>query len=457
MNAKLQPKIISAMLSIALLTMDSAAVAQNNTNALSSDELRVLRDFTALSDKEYIKVSDANLKKMVRIAIENSPLVREGKLNILAANEDINAAKGARYPQITGTGQSRVSGGDIPLEGRATGKLSYSVAAQMPIYDWGKIDALIAGRNSARDATAARFRLQGQALAIEATKVCLEYNKQRALLGISEEYVANVDKILTMLNKISKADAGRAGEMVQTRSRVLQAKSSQDAIRSKLQEAKIKLERILGKENIASCNGIGASFIVNPDIEAIRKNIKKHPQIEALEADRRSQKSNVDQISASRKPQLQIASSYGTLYPGVSTAGSGYNVSLMVTAPIFDGDILKSNERAAVERVNAGDERIEEATRQVDSLYREKYEIASSGIKRAQDYTALLEVSDRVRKDFFLQWSSLGKRSLFELLAIEQEQYSLQTNYVTTLFDAMSGYAEIMGNAGMIYGNSENK
>lgn len=456
MNAKLQPKIIAAMLSIALLTMNNAAHAQNSTNALSSDELRVLRDFTALSDKDYIKVSDANLKKMVRIAIENSPLVREGKFNLLAANEDINAAKGSRYPQITGTGQSRISGGDIPLEGRATGKLSYSVTAQMPIYDWGKIDALIAGRNSARDATAARFRLQGQNLAIEATKVCLEYNKQRALLGISEEYIANVDKILVMLNKISKADAGRAGEMVQTRSRVLQAKSSQDAIRSKLQEAKIKLERILGKENIASCNGIAASFIVSPDIETIRKNIKKHPQIEALEADRQFQKKNLDQVSASRKPLVQLTSSYGSLYPGVA-AGEGYNVSLVVTAPIFDGDILKSNERAAAERVNAGDERIEEATRQVDSLYKEKYEIASSGIKRAQDYTALLEVSDRVRKDFFLQWSSLGKRSLFELLSIELEQYSLQTNYVTTLFDSMSGYAEIMGNAGMIYGNAETK
>jgi outer membrane protein, adhesin transport system len=455
-NAKLQPKIIAAMLSIALLTMDNAAHAQNSTNALSSDELRVLRDFTALSDKDYIKVSDANLKKMVRIAIENSPLVREGKFNLLAANEDINAAKGSRYPQITGTGQSRISGGDIPLEGRATGKLSYSVTAQMPIYDWGKIDALIAGRNSARDATAARFRLQGQNLAIEATKVCLEYNKQRALLGISEEYIANVDKILVMLNKISKADAGRAGEMVQTRSRVLQAKSSQDAIRTKLQEAKIKLERILGKENIASCNGIAASFIVSPDIETIRKNIKKHPQIEALEADRQFQKKNLDQVSASRKPLVQLTSSYGSLYPGVA-AGEGYNVSLVVTAPIFDGDILKSNERAAAERVNAGDERIEEATRQVDSLYKEKYEIASSGIRRAQDFTALLEVSDRVRKDFFLQWSSLGKRSLFELLSIELEQYSLQTNYVTTLFDAMSGYAEIMGNAGMIYGNAETK
>lgn len=207
MNAKLQPKIIAAMLSIAIVAMDAPAYAQPSTNTFSADELKILRDFNALSDKEYIKASDAQLKKMVRLAIENSPLVREGKLNILAANEDINAAKGSRYPQITGTGQSRISGGDIPLEGRATGKLSYSVAAQMPIYDWGKIDALIAGRNSARDATVARFRLQGQALAIEATKTCLEYNKQRALLSIADEYIANVDKILVMLNKISKADA----------------------------------------------------------------------------------------------------------------------------------------------------------------------------------------------------------------------------------------------------------
>lgn len=456
MNAKMKPKLIAAMLSMAILPVEMSAYAQNPGNGFSADELRVLRDFTALNDKDRIKASDAQLKKMVRLAIENSPLVREAKLNIIAANEDINAAKGSRYPQITGTGQSRVSGGDIPLEGRATGRLSYNVAAQMPVYDWGKIDALIAGKNSARDATVARFRLQGQTLAIEATKTCLEYNKQRALLSITDEYITNVDKIMGMLGKIAKADAGRASELIQTKSRVLQAKSSQDAVRSKIQEIKFKLERILGKDNVASCYGIAASFIADPDIEAIRKNIKRHPQIEALEAERKFQKNSLDQVSASRKPLVQLTSSYGSLYPGVA-AGSGYNVSLLVSAPIFDGDILRSNERAAVERVNASDERLEEATRQVDSQYREKYEVANSGIKRAQDYTALLEVNDRVRKDFFLQWSSLGRRSLFELLSIEQEQYSLQSNYIVTLFDSMAGYAEIMGNAGIIYGNSDSK
>ena len=451
-----QPKLLASLISMTVFVMGSSAHAQLPNNQFSAEELRVLRDFNALSDKDRIKASDIQLKKMVHLAIENSPLVREAKLNIIAANQDIDSAKGNRYPQITGTGQSRISGGEIPIEGRATGKLSYTVAAQMPIYDWGKIDALIAGRVSARDASVAKFRLQGQSLAIEASKTCLEYNKQRALLSISDEYIVAIDKILGMIGKITKADAGRAGELIQTKSRVLQAKSSQDAVRSKLQETKLKLERILGKENVASCHGIGASFVVNPDLEGIRKSIRLHPQIEALEAERKFQKTNLDQASASRKPLVQVASSYGSLYPGVA-AGSGYNVSLMVTAPLFDGGILKSNERAAAERVNASDERLEEGIRQIDSQYLEKYESASSALKRAQDYVSLLDVNDRVRKDFFLQWSSLGRRSLFELLSIEQEQYSLQTNYITTLFDGMSGYAEIMGNAGMIYGSTDVK
>jgi hypothetical protein len=39
---------------------------------------------------------------------------------------------------------------------------------------------------------------------------------------------------------------------------------------------------------------------------------------------------------------------------------------------------------------------------------------------------------------------------LFELLAIELEQYNLQRGYFTSLFDAMIGHANILGNAGML-------
>jgi hypothetical protein len=39
---------------------------------------------------------------------------------------------------------------------------------------------------------------------------------------------------------------------------------------------------------------------------------------------------------------------------------------------------------------------------------------------------------------------------LFELLAIEQEQYNLQRGYFISLFDAMISIANIQGNAGQL-------
>jgi adhesin transport system outer membrane protein len=59
---------------------------------------------------------------------------------------------------------------------------------------------------------------------------------------------------------------------------------------------------------------------------------------------------------------------------------------------------------------------------------------------------SLLEINQRVRDDFFIQWSALGRRTLFELLAIEAEQYSLRTGYILSLYDSMLSNANVYGN-----------
>jgi hypothetical protein len=55
-----------------------------------------------------------------------------------------------------------------------------------------------------------------------------------------------------------------------------------------------------------------------------------------------------------------------------------------------------------------------------------------------------------VRDDFFLQWAALGRRSLFELLAIEAEQFSLQSGYYTALYDALTEIAGLKANYGTL-------
>ena len=69
-------------------------------------------------------------------------------------------------------------------------------------------------------------------------------------------------------------------------------------------------------------------------------------------------------------------------------------------------------------------------------------------LARAEEYVSLLEINKKVRDDFFVQWVALGRRSLFELLAIEAEQFSLDTGYFTTLYDGMIGVAFLRTTAG---------
>jgi adhesin transport system outer membrane protein len=87
---------------------------------------------------------------------------------------------------------------------------------------------------------------------------------------------------------------------------------------------------------------------------------------------------------------------------------------------------------------------------QLDTDYRDRNQTAIDNLRRVNEFTSLIEINDRVRKDFFVQWYSLGRRSLFELLAIEQEQYNLQRGYFISLFDAMISIANIQGNAGQL-------
>jgi len=251
------------------------------------------------------------------------------------------------------------------------------------------------------------------------------------------------------LTKVVEADPGRRAELVQAKSRLLQAQQSKESERSGVEQFKIRLNRLIGPDNAEMCDGIGASFLDKPDIEKIRAVVGDHPQVRASKHDLDAANRQIDEIVASRKPQFQATAAHAPVLPGLN---NDYYQSVTLTAslPIYDGNILQSSQQAALERSRAAAERIDFTVMQLDTEYRERNQLADDSLRRVGEFTSLIEINDRVRKDFFVQWYSLGRRSLFELLAIEQEQYNLQRGYFSALFDAMINIAAIQGNAGML-------
>ncbi len=416
--------------------------------ALTLEEVATLRNVAALQSPQNQISSDARIRLLVKQAHEFSPALRELDAVIEAAEQDINVAKGARSPQITVRGSSTITGG-LPSGSGSSGMPYIGANAALTVYDFGRISANVKTQEARKEAGGARYAQQANQIAIESVTVCLEYTRRRALLQAIEDYLQTVQKLVDMLTKVVDADPGRRAELVQARSRLLQAQQTRETERSGAVQIKARLNRLIGPDKSAMCDGIGASLLQLPDLEALRAAIDDQPQVQALKRDLAAASYQVDQISASRKPQVQATAAHAPILPGIN---NDYYQSIGITAsmPLYDGNILRSSEQAALERVRAISERIDLIKLQLDTDYRERFQMATDSLRRVDEFASLIEVNDRVRKDFFVQWYSLGRRSLFELLAIEQEQYNLQRGYFTSLFDAMINITNMLGNAGYL-------
>lgn len=428
-------------------SMSAKAEIKNDATTLQNSDYQELKRFSLLATADRIAESNLRQKQIIQGALLYSPTGREILASLSAASLDTVAAQGAKVPQVTATVQSSMTEGDIVPASKNRGSPGAILQASYVLYDWGRIDANIKGRKETELSLYARQSLLARQVAIEALGACLELNKQRALLTANIDYVNKIKDLVGRLNRVVESDPGRAGELVQTKSRMLQADSSIETARTKVAEVKIRLERILGPNQTQQCEGLGASLLNPPALNYVLDTISIHPQVKIVEADYRLNLSAVEQLAAARKPQASVVAAHAPVSLGFSQ-DYAQSITLSVTAPLYDGNTLKSSERASLERANAALERKEETIRQLTDDIKQRHSQAVRNLARAEEYVNLLAINKQVRDDFFVQWVALGRRSLFELLAIEAEQFSLDTGYFTALYDGMTGIAYLRATAG---------
>ena len=237
----------------------SSVIAEDKTElaALPLVEYQELKRFNKIPSAERVAQSNLRQKEIIQSALTYSPTARELLASQLAAGQDTLAAKGAKAPQITAYAQSIVTEGDLTTANKNRGSPGAIVQATYTVYDWGRIDANVKGRKESEISLYARQNLLARQVTIDALTTCLELNKQRALLTANIDYVEKIRSLVARLNKVVESDPGRAGELVQTKSRMLQADSSIETVRTKVTEVKSRLDRLLGPNQSYQCDGLG--------------------------------------------------------------------------------------------------------------------------------------------------------------------------------------------------------
>ncbi|WP_217549267.1 TolC family protein [Pantoea sp. GbtcB22] len=384
----------------------------------------------------------------VSLANRMSPTLNRSRAEFQAAQENVSEAKGQRWPQVDVStnsksinfgGGARTHQSDIP---------AVTVNMVTTVYDFGRLSNTIESRESSAKAANSGVAAESENTAWEVSSQLIELSKERLIISISEQYVARMNQLTTMLSGIVAADPGRRSELTQARGQFLKAKTSLDAAVSRAREIEINLYKYIGDAEITLPRTTQWQ-ITAPNLDLQLRAISDNPLIAKARAETEATLKEAAAVKASGLPALNWVVSKNT---GEDEIGrrEPFKTGLQLSWGIFRGGSTNASERAALMRAEASRQQIEETTRDLEHKIRTADQDAISLRERAAMYQNLSRETDRIRVDFFDQWYHLGKRTLLDVLSAESEFYGNRVGEVTSRFDSYSAVFQGYASAGIL-------
>lgn len=417
------------------------AARPNKTNQRAGLLAQMLQDSPDKSNTATL--TEGALKQSffeaVRRASERTPQLRQIYAEYLAAQSDVDQAKGQRWPQITLTGQTREHYFGSNVDAQYNPGNAVGINISTTLFDWGQTRKTIDSRKQLVSANEAHYRAQLEDLAYQVTSTMLELARQRNIVALNEQFVDRMRRLTQMLSDIADVDKGRRSELVQAKARLLQAEASRDAAQSKARDAELALQKLVGPSSVPVPK---ASIwpIANADLKQLLSKVDQHPSVQQASAQAQAADLTTEATRASSRPKLAWVVSANS---GRDVVGLRQPWQTMVTVnwPLFSGGSQRAATSAAQYRAEAQWQNVAQQKLDLEYQLRTANTDALDAFQRADQYHQLSQKTDEIRKGFFEQWYQLGQRSLLDVLSAESDYYSNRINEVSNRFD---GYQSVM-------------
>jgi len=373
------------------------------------------------------------LQSLIDRTLSRSKAIGAVRLLTDAARSDLEETRALRLPTASlsisaNAVRNTVNGFDAGRGGQYTGTLSTS----MPLWDFGRIAKLTEWRSELAEVAIQGQRSAEEQLSLNAVTLALDRSRYVLQAQVYTQYVRKMACLVDALEIITKADRGRASELVQAQKSLQQADLSLEQTMSALRQTEVRMRRLVG-EPLPPSIGMTPTLSVLPDLDQMQADILLGPDVAQVEAQARSQRSLAESVIAGQKPTVSVSGNV-VRQAGASNA-TEYVGGVSVTIPILQPG-AEAQANAAVQRYRATVLQRDEAIEAKRYRLLEMHEIGSSTLDRARRIIEILRNSDRVRASTLQQWQQLGRRSLFDVMAAEGDYYSMRVAHVNAMFDA---------------------
>jgi adhesin transport system outer membrane protein len=388
------------------------------------------------------------LQRLVRIAIERSPTMKEALAQARAAEQDVDEARAALYPHLSVNANTAA----VKLEGQGGPVLSprAGVTVDYNLLDFGKTRQAIASKEWLSASYQARFSLARETAAYETTSAFLQLVKYQRLIGIYESHIADLGYLVGKLADIVAVFPGRRSELTQAQARLGQARDALLTMYARKRESQLALLRQVGAGEVSEGLPDAVPLFAGDDLQRLLEIARaQHPAVLAARSEADAARASMEEAKASHLPQIDLQLSKQT---GRNELGSTSPAQLYVTArwDAFQGYGNQAQERALQERAAAAEERVSQALVEIDFKIRGAQADAQSQIERQRQLEDLVQATDQVRQDYLVQWRELGRRTLLDVLTAENEHLNTRLSLGGSEVDLALAWARMRFEAGML-------
>ena len=300
--------------------------------------------------------------------------------------------------------------------------------------------------------SAHRVRETAELVGLSIVESFLEVIRQRELLGITRENVAEHLAIMEMIQ--DGVDAGRStqADLEQIKARLASARAQESTIRQQLRIAESNFRREVGDDpRDLVLPAVPVNALTANVEEEVKVAITQSPTLDIFDADTRVAYAEYKGTGSTLYPQidLQLNARQGEDLGGQE--GRDRSASALVVADwnLYRGGADVARVREFTHRYQVSKERRADTTRAVEDDVRQSWARMVSAGERAREFAAQAAANTEVVRAYKDQFG-LDRRTLLDVLDSQNELFVSRTNTINAEFLEMFSVFRLLGLKGQL-------
>ncbi|CAH0284325.1 Outer membrane efflux protein BepC [Rahnella aquatilis] len=372
------------------------------------------------------------LQDAILRAFARNPQISEAAAQIRAGKGKLDEAKSAWYPQISLQGTAGKSH-QTDSAGSLCNNASAGVQLSQLLYDFGRTGGSISQQEYLSDAYRYSLYSTMTDVALSTLQAYLSVKRYQALSLAARDNIASLERVRDTARLRADAGLSSQSDVLQAETRIAGMRATVEQYRAQQRSAPAQLTVLTGvvSDNLPDL----PQSLLDQKVTLDKIPYENSTLVRAAQAKQQAAIEEVNQTEAQHWPTLKVQAGR-TRYENSGGGGSYWDdqVQLAVDAPVYQGGAVSAKVRAAEGQRQAAQAEVEKAKLDINQKASAAYADMIGGQQRQLAGEEQFGSATHTRSVYQDEYK-LSKRSLNDLLSVEQDVFQADTSRIGALYD----------------------